>query len=222
MRREHKDEARRAREVARRRARRRATSRRALRFAALIAVGMAVAFFLLRAPSPEPLPATAVAAARAAGCTGVQTPPGDARGGLHLPSGQPYTYPTEPATDGYHDPSPLPSDPHVYTSMPPETRLVHNLEHAFVNIYYRADAPDALPQPVIARLATFANAHDRTILSPHTGLPAGMALAFTAWDKLLTCRANVTPDQAAAIALGWWESFHCTSNAPEAPPRGFC
>jgi hypothetical protein len=188
----------------------------------VVSAGLLVFIFLLRAASPKPFSAAASQAADAAGCSGVVTPLSSAPGGQHLALGQPYTYDTEPATSGFHAPSPLPDDPHVYTEMPPETALVHNLEHAFVNIYYRPDGDGALPQDVIEALTTFANAHARTILSPHTALPDGVSLAYTAWNKLLTCPSGISATQARTVAQGWWDSFACSSNAPEAPFRGTC
>jgi hypothetical protein len=221
-RRERKEEARRAREEARKRARRRALTRRVATVTVVAVAGLLVFTFLFRAASPKPFSAAASAAADAAGCSGVQTPLASAPGGQHLTSGEPHVYDTEPATSGPHDPSPLPDDPHVYTEMPPETRLVHNLEHGFVNVYYRPDGDGALPTEVLDALTTFANAHARTILSPHTSLPDGVSLAFTAWNKLLTCPSGITADQAQTVAQGWWDSFACSTNAPEPPQRGTC
>jgi hypothetical protein len=189
---------------------------------AVVAAGLLVFTFLFRAASPKPLSAAASAAADAAGCSGVQTPVAGAPGGQHLAPGAKQTYDSEPATSGPHAPAPLPDDPHAYTEMPLETALVHNLEHAFVNIYYRRDGDAALPQDVIDALTTFANGHAQTILSPHTSLPDGVTLAYTAWNKLLTCPSTVTVTQARTVAQGWWESFACSSNAPEPPPRGTC
>jgi hypothetical protein len=221
-RRERKEEARRARERARKQVRRRALVRRT----ATLTVGAAAVFlivaFVYRAASPKPLSQAARTAAAAAGCSAVETPIAGEPSRQHLTPGASYDYPSEPATAGPHDPSPLPDEPHVYTEMPPETNLVHNLEHAFVNLYYRQTGDGALPQDVVDALTTFANAHTRTILSPHTSLPDGVALAYTAWDKLITCPAGITATQARTIAQGWWDSYACSSNAPEAPPRYAC
>jgi Protein of unknown function (DUF3105) len=187
----------------------------------------AVAFQLLFAPTPpRPVPAAALATARAAGCGGVQTPATSAPGGLHLSSGQAYRYPAEPATSGYHDPNPLPSEPHVLTTpvsdVPgsndvPETRVVHNLEHAFVVIYYRATGPSALPGAVVERLASLARGQDRVLMAPHAQLRAGTALAIAAWNKLWTCPPTIDADQAVTVATGFIEAYRGTSNAPEAP-----
>lgn len=220
-RRQRKEEARRAREQARKRFRRRALIRRLVTVTVIVSAGLFVFMFLFRAASPKPLSAAASEASDAAGCSGVETPVTGTPSREHLSPGQTYTYDTEPATSGPHA-SPLPDDPHVYTEMPPETALVHNLEHAFVNIYYRPDGDGALPQDVIDTLTTFANAHARTILSPHTSLPDGVSLAYTAWNKLLTCPSTISATQAGTLAQGWWDSFACSSNAPEPPFRGMC
>ena len=115
-----------------------------------------------------------------------------------------------------HAPSPL-SGTAVYTEMPDETQLVHNLEHAYVNIYYRADGDRAVPDDVVSALATVANGDPKhhVILSPHTSLPDGTDLAFTAWNRLMTCPNTASADQATTIAHGFMTSFECTSNAPE-------
>ncbi|MBA3690316.1 MAG: DUF3105 domain-containing protein [Actinobacteria bacterium] len=166
---------------------------------------------------PNAFPQAAVDAASAAGCSTVQTPASSAPGGSHLNDGETYEYPQEPATSGEHALSSLSGDVHVYTEMPPETQLVHNLEHAFVNIYYRDAGDRALPPDVVTALSTVAkdDPTNHTILTPHTSLPEGVDLAVTAWNKLLTCPNTVTGDQATSIARGFIASFRCTSNAPE-------
>ena len=134
---ERKQQARAAREAAMRKQRRRDTARRFVLSVVVAAVAIGVFTWFTRVGGANPFPAAAADAAKAAGCSGVQTPAGSAPGGVHLASGATHVYPEEPATSGPHDPSPLTDPPAVYTEMPPETRLVHNLEHAFVNIYYR-------------------------------------------------------------------------------------
>jgi hypothetical protein len=108
--------------------------------------------------------------------------------------------------------------------MPPETQLVHNLEHAFVNIYYRPDGDGAVSPDVVSALTTVANndANQHVILTPHTSLPTGVGFAVTAWNKLLTCPGTVTASQATTIAKGFMTAFECTSNAPEPTSSGKC
>jgi hypothetical protein len=212
-----KQQARADREAALRAQRRRDTIRRFVTSVAVASVLVGGFLFLTRVGGPKPVPRAALDAAGAAGCSDVQTPATSAPGGLHLTSGASYNYPQEPATSGYHDPSALSGDVPVYTEMPPETELVHNLEHAFVNIYYRSSGDDALPSDVVTALAAVARNDPKhhVILTPHTSLPDGVDLAVAAWNKLVTCPNTVTADQATAIARGFITAFQCTSNAPE-------
>jgi len=143
------------------------------------------------------------------------TPEGSAPGGLHLSSGQPYSYTEHPATSGYHDPSPLPGQPRVYTAPVQETQAVHTLEHGSVIMYYRVAADGGVSQDVVNALAPVANGNHATYLIPYANLPEGTALAFTAWNKLLTCPKAITPEQATTLAQGFVDSFACTNNAPE-------
>jgi hypothetical protein len=212
---ERKDQVRQARETTLRRIRRRRALQRAAWMGGLGAVTFAAFFLLTRVGGPKPIPEAALAAASDARCGNVQTPAASAPGGRHLSPGQSYTYTEHPATSGFHDPSPLPGDPHVYDSPVPETRAVHNLEHAYVLIYYRADGPDALPQEVVSRLASLADAQDKVIMAPYPDLPSGTSLALTAWNKLWECPATVTADQARTIASGFIQAYRGTSNAPE-------
>src|SRR5438093_7898334 len=147
----------------------------------VLVAALALGYVLfIPAKSPGPVAAAALHAGDAAGCGSVQTPAKQAPGGLHLRPGQSQPYDQHPATSGYHDPSPLPPDPHVYTGVIPETRAVHNLEHAYVLIYYRRDGPGALSPEVVARLATLARGEARVIMAPYPLLPDGTALALAA------------------------------------------
>jgi hypothetical protein len=195
---------------------------RALRgFLVIGAVGLIGYVLFFPAASPRPVPASAIAAATAAGCTGVTSPIPQAQavGGLHLQPGEAYDYARHPATSGYHDPVPLPFTPKVYTRPLVETRAVHNLEHAFVIVYYRQVGKDALPSVVVGALSAYVRSQDRMLMAPYPQLPSGAALALTAWNKIQTCPATVTADQARTITAGFVEAFRGTSNAPE-PPRG--
>jgi hypothetical protein len=214
-RRSNKEKARAAREAERKREQRAASLRRTAIFAVLGVGLLGVVWWTQRAPAAQPIPPAAAKAAQAAGCSGVQTPSGDAPGGLHLQSGQDYTYDQHPATSGYHDPGALPTTPEVYTTPVKETQAVHFLEHAGIILYYRLDGDAALPQDVVDRLAQVAKGQPNTLLIPYPDLPGGTALAMTTWNKLQTCPPTVTADQAGAIADGFARAFVCTSNAPE-------
>jgi len=184
-------------------------------------VGLIGYVLFFPAAGPKPVPASAVAAANSARCSAVTSPipQSQAVGGLHLQPGEAYDYARHPATSGYHDPVPLPFDPKVYTRPLVETRAVHNLEHAFVIVYYREVGRDALPKDVVEALATYVRSQDRMLMAPYPQLPQGAALALTAWNKIQTCPATVSVDQAKTITAGFVEAFRGTSNAPE-PPRG--
>ena len=198
-----------------------AARRGALRRAAIggvvgLLVFFAFSYFTNRAPKATPLAAEATAAAVAGGCGDLQTPAASAPGGLHLQEGQSYTYDQHPATSGYHDPTPLPGQPRVYTTPVQETMAVHSLEHGSVIMYYRPTGDTGgLPQPVVDQLGPIAQNNKASYLIPYASLPDGTALAFTAWNKLLTSPAKITADQAATIAQGFIDSFACTANAPE-------
>jgi hypothetical protein len=181
-------------------------------------VGLAVALYLTRSPGSGAVGEAALRAAEAAGCRSIETPedPADAQGGVHLDPGEPYAYAHQPATAGPHDPSPLPPEPRVHTSPVPETRAVHNLEHGYVIVYYRAEGEGALPDPVVDRLAGIVEGEEEVLMAPYPRLGEGTALALTAWNRLWECPADVTPAQAETILRGWIRAFRNSGNAPEA------
>jgi hypothetical protein len=200
--------------------------RRIARLAAATLAIVLVLQVLVRGDSSQPVSAAALAAGREAGCGRILTPAAEAPGGLHLPAGALHRYPEEPATSGPHDPSPLPDEPKVLAEpvsdlaaggVVPESRAVHNLEHAFVLVYYRADGTDPLPTGVIDRLAALVRGEDRVLMAPHADLPDGTALALTAWNTLWACPATITSAEAASVARGFIDAYRGTTNAPEAP-----
>jgi hypothetical protein len=214
---EKKELARRARETAVKSARRRRGVRRTLQVGVLVAIALGVYLFLTRAGAPGDVPQAALQAAEAAGCGEVQTPTGaPARG--HLAPGETLTYEQHPATSGDHAPAPLPAEPHVYTAPVEETAAVHNLEHAYVIIYYRAEGADALPAEVVDELTEIAESETKVIMAPHPSLEEGTSLALAAWNKLWECPSSVGASQARTIASGFIEAYRGTSNAPE--PQG--
>lgn len=163
---------------------------------------------------PRAVPKAALAAAEAAGCGPIQTPDDNPSGG-HLSPGQTWGYTNEPATSGFHDPSPLPSSKHIYDAPVPEVNAVHNLEHAYVLVYYRPHGQDALPGGVVDELASFVNSQEKTIMAPFADLPQGTSFALLAWNKLWTCPPTITPEQTKAMTSGFIEAFRGTGNAPE-------
>jgi hypothetical protein len=215
-RRERKDEARRARDAEAKQAARRGALRRLAVFAVAGALGFAAISLMNRASAPEPLSAEAKAAATDAGCDpDVRTPAAEAPGNLHLDPGQDPGYTASPATSGFHASTPLATDGRVLTAPVDETQAVHTLEHGAVIIYYRPPGDGGVDQAVLDRLGPIAQDRPATYLIPYPTLPKDVALAFTAWNKILSCPGSVDADAAAAIAQGFVDSFACTSNAPE-------
>jgi hypothetical protein len=207
--------ARQARERAVKSVRRRQATRRAIQIGIIAALAVGVFLFLTRVGAPGNIPDAALQTAEAAGCGDVQTPV-TTPDRTHLQSGETFTYDQQPATSGPHDPSPLPSEPHVYEAPIPETQAVHNLEHAYVLIYYRAEDPDALSDDVVRSLERLAESEDKVIMAPYPSLEDGTALALAAWNKLWECPSAITAEQARTVASAFIDAYRGTSNAPEA------
>jgi hypothetical protein len=194
----------------------RAERRRRLVWAIGIATVVGVgAYLILNVASPGEISAQAQEVAQAAGCGEVQTPLADAPGGQHLASGGSADYTQRPATSGPHDPAPLPNDPPVHTEPIREENAVHNLEHGYVILYYRADEPEALGEDVVARLASIAESQDKVLVAPYPNLNEGTSLAITAWNKLWECPATIGAADAATLANSFIDAYRGTSNAPE-------
>ena len=187
-----------------------------LSIAALVSAALV---FLMVIPKPAgTVSQAAQSAASAAGCTPLETPAAQAPEGSTFP-GASYDYPDKPAASGPHDPSPLPFEPQVYDAPIPETRAVHNLEHAFVIVYYRQADPGSLPSDVVDRLKSLVESRGRTLMAPYTDLPSGVGLALLAWNKRWECPSTISPEQAATVASGFMDAYVGTGNAPEAPGR---
>lgn len=216
-RRGRKEEARKLREAERRRARRASALRRTVTSIGIAAAAVAGITIFRSVSGPNPIPEAAVQAAAAAGCTEVEQPASSAPSGQHLQQGGTYVYPDTPATSGFHDPSPLPEEPKVYDSQPPETRAVHSLEHGAVFAYYLPEESGGIGADVVERLAGIAAGDQATFVAPYPALTAETALTITAWNRRQSCPAGaeLTPERAATIVNGFVEAFECTGNAPE-------
>jgi uncharacterized protein DUF3105 len=198
----------------------RPAERRPWGVARFVAIGAFIALgwlLFFRTPGPGEISAAARSAATAAGCGDLEQPvvPNPSR--VHLAPGESFDYPDRPAAAGPHDASPLPPDPHVYAIPVPETRAVHNLEHAYVIIYYRPAAEGGLDQEPIDRLAAIARDEDRVIMAPYPALPDDRAFALLAWNTRWMCPATISADQAITMTTSFIDAFRGTSVAPEAP-----
>jgi hypothetical protein len=183
----------------------------------LLVVAVLTYFLLIRARGPGEISAEAVRAAEAAGCDGLEQPVEPEPSRTHLAPGEAFDYTDPPAAAGPHEPSPLPPDPHVYEEPVSETQAVHNLEHAYVLIYYRPTDEGGLSADTVQALEALARDEDRVIMAPYPNLPEGHGLALLAWNTRWMCPPSVTADQAATIAGGFVDAFRGTTVAPEAP-----
>ena len=172
---------------------------------------------VLHGRGPGTIPAAALAAASEAGCEDLERPVLANPSRDHLAPGQPLEAGDAPVAAGPHDPSPLEPDPHVRTQPLDEARAVHNLEHAYVVIYYAPAAEGGPMTDVIERLATVAQEQDRVLMAPYPGLPEGTGLALVAWNTRWRCPGTIDAETAAAIAIAFIDAFRGTTNAPEAP-----
>jgi hypothetical protein len=222
-RRDRKDEARRIREAERRRARRAASIRRTFTSIGIAAAAVAAIVLFQSLQGANDIPEAAVRAAENAGCGEVEEPASSAPPGQHLTADQlPYRYSDTPATSGFHEES-LITEPKVFDSQPPETRVVHSLEHGAVFIYYLPEADGGITQDVIDRLAEIARGDQATFLAPYPTLTPETALTLTAWNRRQSCPAVATDGDdaltartASTIVNGFVTAFECTGNAPEA------
>lgn len=101
----------------------------------------------------------------------------------HVPDTQAVTYPTNPPVGGPHWAAPAqwgayPADP------PPDERLVHNMEHGGVIIWFDPTLiKGADYERLFALYQQLAGLNYRTMLTAHTGMET--PLAVTAWGALL-------------------------------------
>jgi hypothetical protein len=212
---ERKEMARRERERIVRASRRRRLLARAGRWAAVAAVLAGISGFVgYRFMQDRTLLRRADAAAEALGCGEIQSPASEGRGHLQ-PGSPPPEYGTTPATSGTHSPSTLPPNVHVYDQEIPEPLAVHNLEHAYVIIHYRAEGRASIPENVRSALAELAEGQEKVILAPYPDLPEGTSLAFVAWTKLQECPRVTDAGATVAAARGFIAQFRGTDNAPE-------
>lgn len=110
-------------------------------------------------------------------------------GRLHIPEGTAGTgYTSVPATSGPHwSSADSPGRWGVYLDAQPQERMIHNLEHGGIVIWYQ---PALLSADDLATLTTFVTQQITTerfkvILTPWSGADFGHPVALTAWDWLL-------------------------------------
>jgi hypothetical protein len=121
-------------------------------------------------------------------------------------------YSTNPPTSGNHDPNPATQG--VYnTSAPPDEKLVHNLEHGNIVMYYN---PEKLDEGTIEQFRELTRDLNRSranpcaILAPRTSIQDDKPIALTAWGALATLD---TFDEAQIRAF--WRDY--VAKGPEFP-----
>jgi hypothetical protein len=181
---------------------------------AIVVLGWLLFF---RAPGPGTIPASALDVAERAGCGPLERPVLAEPSRDHVEPGEAVDYPDPPPAAGPHDPTPLTADPHVREQPVDVPRAVHNLEHAYVLIWYRPTAEGGLSSETIDALEGLATEEDRVIMAPSPDLPEGTALALVAWNTRWRCPAGIEAADASTIAAAFVEAYRGTTNAPEAP-----
>jgi hypothetical protein len=110
-------------------------------------------------------------------------------GNRHIPDGTQGTgYTSVPATSGQHwNTADSPGPWGVYTTAQPQERMLHNMEHGGIVIWYQ---PSLLGADDLAKLTQLVQQQITTerfkmILVPWSGADFGHPIAVTAWDWLL-------------------------------------
>lgn len=152
-------------------------------------------------------------AARRSECTEIVETPDE--GQSHIQEGDPPPeYRTIPAASGPHNPGILSPGVSVYHEPVDEPTAVHNLEHAYVLLYYRPDQP-AVASEAVGVLEGLAREFEKVIVAPHVGLAEGTGLALVAWRRLQRCPPSIAVTDVEAVARSFVLRFAGTDVAPE-------
>ena len=127
----------------------------------------------------------------AAGCEPITEQPATGNQD-HVPEGTKVDYAQTPPDSGKHSPTPAAFTKHFYAAAdrPPVETLVHNLEHGYTVVWYRAEAPGNQIQNLERIAKTFGsddcNPADKFIAAPWSeadgaGFPAGKSVVITRW-----------------------------------------
>lgn len=125
-----------------------------------------------------------------AGCGEVESP--ELQEAQHIEVGTEHDpYSSNPPTSGPHYAAPVaPIDTGFYTNEIEPEKVIHNLEHGMIVIWYRPDAPQKTIDAVEAAVDEQPAA---TVAVPWDQLDEGTDVAITAWGKLQSC-AQVSKD----------------------------
>jgi hypothetical protein len=119
-----------------------------------------------------------------ANCGPIERHPSE--GHEHVRNGQAVTYDASPPTSGSH--YAVPAEAGFYdadSDIEPE-RLVHNLEHGMIVIWYRPNAPDlGFIEKQVEELVEQEPAF--TVGAPYPEMPDGYNIVFTSWRQSRAC-----------------------------------
>jgi len=184
----------------------------------VLARAIAVASSVLAlAACAEPAPGAGGGArpdAAALTCGEIQELPSE--GQAHVQEGAPIEPASRPATSGPHYPSWL--DPEARVIDQPvdqglEGYAIHNLEHGYVFMYYRAED---VPPGTVEALAALARSEEKVMLARYDQLPPDGPLTFAAWQRLRTCSEAADQDGVTEVARDFIERFRGEAGvAPE-------
>ncbi len=175
-------------------------------------------------------------ASDAAGCDAVATHPASGNQN-HVADGTKVPYDRTPPDSGPHYASPAPFTKRFYTAddRPAVETLVHNLEHGYTVVWYRASAPQSDVDALSAIAKTFTSEdYDPTqkfIAAPWTdadgaGFPEGKNVVMTRWTADPTNPADTTKQlgvrqACTAVSGAAVESFMQTYPSTSSPePNG--
>jgi Protein of unknown function (DUF3105) len=107
--------------------------------------------------------------------------------GIHVVPGQPHAqYNSVPPTSGPHYAQPLgPIDPGYYSVAQIPEKVVHNLEHGNIVIWYNPNAPEQVTSDIRAAVNEVPG---YTVAVPYNNLKPGYDVAITAWAQLQFCK----------------------------------
>jgi hypothetical protein len=155
----------------------------------------------------------------------------------HVPEGTKVDYAQAPPDSGTHNPTPAPFTKHFYAAAdrPAVETLVHNLEHGYTVVWYRADGPSEQIEDLERISKTFGsedfNPADKFIAAPWSdadgaGFPAGKSVVITRWTADPNDPGDVTKQKGArqactdvsGAAVKEFMAKYPVSNSPE--PNG--
>lgn len=123
----------------------------------------------------------------AAGCTEIETP--EEQGATHVDDGTPVQYSTSPPTSGDHWANPAPSgfNPPSSLGETPIERIVHNMEHGQIIVWYSPDAPASVIDDIEGYFDN-TSAASSLLGEPYEAIESPYNFTITAWGGTQSCQ----------------------------------